>query len=369
MARGSILLDALRRPDRALELSEPEWNALIRQANHHVVLGRLGVQLDELGLTQALPDRARRQIQDARVTADFNQAQLRFEVNRVQRALIDQVGPMILLKGAAYVAAGLPLFRGRLAGDLDILVPQAQLLLVREALLAAGWRSLARTDYDEHYYRTWMHELAPLEHPEREMVTDVHHTIAPPTSRVSPDVSVLWADAIDVGPGLKVLAPEDMVLHAAVHLFNEDLQNGFRDLLDLNDMLAQFGEEETFWHRLEGRAERHGLGRVLHYALLSTSAILGTAIPTDTLDRVRRGHAPSAPVGSLMIALITAALTPRDPAQRSWPTQTALGFFYLRSHWLRMPPLMLLRHLSIKAWFKARDAILPTPATPGPTER
>ena len=73
---------------------------------------------------------------------DIGAAWIRWEVDRIQFALRSIESPILLLKGAAYLLADLPLAQGRLVSDVDILVPEASLHQVEAALLAAGWGSL-----------------------------------------------------------------------------------------------------------------------------------------------------------------------------------------------------------------------------------
>ena len=172
---------------------------------------------------------------------------VRWELNRIERALKHLQIPILLLKGAAYVAAGLPAARGRLVSDIDIMVPRQALDGAEAALQAAGWRPIKLDPYDQRYYRTWMHELPPLVHSERGTVVDLHHTILPPTSRLKPDPAKLWSAAQPLGTGpLHVLAPPDMVLHSAAHLFHDgDLRFSLRDLVDIADLLATVWEERA----------------------------------------------------------------------------------------------------------------------------
>lgn len=351
-----LLLEAIKDPASLIGLGPTQWNELLRQADREILSARLYVGLQQAGLLERIPERARDLLYDSVVQAEFNQTQLQFEINRVFRALLEVPVPMLLLKGGAYLAAGLPMAKGRFASDIDVMVPREDLAKVRDALIAAGWTMAINRAYDIQYYETWMHEIAPLWHPEREMATDVHHTIAPPTSRVHPNVEAMWAAAVETDDGHRILCPADMVLHAAVHLFNEDFRIGFRDLVDLHDLLLHFGREAAFWTDLEARAERHGLGRVLYYLLHFTTRLLETPVPQASLERAAR-HAPAMPVALSMDRLGRASLQPRLRPRRSLFARFALWCLYIRSHWLRMPPLLLLRHLSIKAWFRVREAV------------
>lgn len=73
--------------------------------------------------------------------------------------------------------------------------------------------------YDDDYYRRWIHELPPLIHKTRDRMIDVHHTILPPTARITPDADALIADSIALENGLRILSPADMICHAVIHLF------------------------------------------------------------------------------------------------------------------------------------------------------
>jgi hypothetical protein len=219
---------------------------------------------------------------------------------------------------------------------------------VETGLEDAGWRRIKLDSYDQRYYRTWMHELPPLCHGERGTIVDVHHTILPLTARLKPDPAKLWAEAKRLnGSRLLVLAPSDMVLHSAAHLFHDgDLYRSLRDLVDINGLLGGFGRQPGFWSDLVARARALDLGRPLFYALRYARCLLATAVPDEVMTAAV-AHAPPRPVLSLMDRLAPRALIPR-PSEK---IEDALGswLLYMRSHWLRMPAWLLLPHLGHQA--------------------
>ena len=83
---------------------------------------------------------------------------MRFEINRLLRAVAGADVPIILLKGAAYMMAGLPPSRGRYVGDLDLMVAAAQIGEVEQRLIAQGWSLGDMEEYDLRYYRQWMRD-------------------------------------------------------------------------------------------------------------------------------------------------------------------------------------------------------------------
>ncbi|MFQ5774663.1 MAG: nucleotidyltransferase family protein [Kiloniellaceae bacterium] len=347
--RDDRLLRALREPASVQDLDAAGWNDLIWGARRHGVLARLAIAVEEAGVSERVPEKARELFADARAAAEFNQTRTRFEVDRVVRAFDGTDVPVILLKGGAYLMAALPPSRGRVCGDLDILVPRERLAVVEQALEAQGWESTITDPYDARYYRAWSHQIPPMRHRDRGTELDVHHTIAPPTSRAAPDAGLLLGDARPLADGrVMVLAPADMVLHSAVHLFNEDLAVGLRDLLDMHDLLGHFAEAEGFWPELLARARRHGLERPLYYCLRYTERFYGTRVPAPIKSEAE-AFAPNRLVRAAMDRLVPLAMLPEAPDRRGRAAGLARWLLYVRSHWLRMPPGLLARHLVVKA--------------------
>ena len=258
----------------------------------------------------------------------------------------------ILLKGAAYLAAGRDAARGRLFADIDILVPAAQLADVESVLIRNGWNATDTDPYDQRYYRQWMHELPPMQHLQRATAIDVHHTILPPTAGRQVDASKLINFAVrsSLNHRVKVLAPVDMVLHSMTHLFYDgELEHGFRDLVDLDSLLRQCSAESPdFWNNLWPRAQELDLARPLYYGLRYVAAFMGTPIPQTLIDRV----ATAGPAGifrTLMDALFLRALRPAHATCSDRLTPIARWLLYVRAHWLRMPMHLLVWHLGHKA--------------------
>lgn len=346
-----LVLNVLLNPQRAEHLTAAEWDLLIRQARRGNVIARLASVL-EPSLDQ-LPAAPARHLAAALCIARRQRVATRWEAECIRRALVPLGIQPILLKGAAYLLCDLPAARGRLFGDVDVLVPQAQMATAEAGLKAAGWDFDAELSaYDSRYYRDWMHEIPPLYHQQRETALDLHHSILPPTARVKVCTEALFDDWVDVPefPGLRVLAPVTMVLHSAAHLFHEgELDNGLRDLFDLDALLRDFSRQASFWQDLVPRARQLGLTRPLYHALRYTSRLLGTPIPPE----VMADAAADAPVaGPLLDACFERALMPVHASCDDAWTATARLALYVRAHWLRMPTALLARHLARKAWLR-----------------
>ncbi len=342
------LLTPLWRAGEQPTLTLPQWALLLSQARQARLLGRLATRLQDRGELDAVPEAPRRYLEGALAAAERQRNLVRWELDRLRVALTELEGPVVLLKGAAYVAAGLPPARGRQFGDLDFMVPKAQLGPVEGHLMAGGWTHQSLDPYDDRYYRRWMHELPPFKHVWRHTWLDVHHTITPPTSRHAVDAAPLFADAVPV-PGLPrfaVLAPADMVLHCAAHvMLDGELPHGLRDLLDLDDLLRHFAAADAgFWPALAARARALGLDPLLMLALRQLARITGTVAPPAAAPAFATlGHPPGH-----ADRLLARVLRPVHPSCDDAATRLARRLWYLRAHGLRMPPLLLAGHLGRK---------------------
>lgn len=336
---AALLARVLGDPGTSSGLSPADWTTLVTAARAELLIGSLAYRLDGL----PVPPPVAAILADARTAAAEQRRAALWEAEMARRTLAPLGVPVLLLKGTAFHAAGLSAARGRWVGDLDLLVPRDALPAVERALLAAGWEWAKADAYDDAYYRRWMHELPPLVHAARDRLIDVHHTILPPTARLAPDAAAIIAAAVPLANGLSVPAPEDMVVHAAIHLLADgDLAGGLRNLWDIDRLLREFADADAdFWLRLHARAAEHGATRPVMLAARLSYALFATPIPQGW----RRGRAGD--------ALFRRRLLARDGWGRETRGGTRLAF-YVRSHWLRMPPLLLARHLSIKAWKRAR---------------
>ncbi|MDO7833917.1 nucleotidyltransferase family protein [Sphingobium sp. HBC34] len=320
---AALLVRVLRDPAVAAGLDAAGWNGLLAAARAERLIGTLAYRLDDA------PAQARPILDDARRDTAREAQQALWEADRAALALAPLGVPVVLLKGTAYAAAGLKAGQGRFIGDLDILVPREAMPAVEQALIAADWEWVKEDAYDDAYYRQWMHELPPMIHVERDRLIDVHHTILPLTARQTPDAAALIAAAIPISDGLYILSGEDRIVHAAAHMLADgDLQGGLRNLWDIYCLLPDADPVA-----LQARAAHHGLGAHVAQARRLAAALYGDGARLTVWDRIVR-----------------ARLLARDGWGRE--TRKLLVFaFYLRSHWLRMPPLMLARHLWTK-WRK-----------------
>lgn len=351
-----LLLRVLRTPAIISSLGESEWDSILPRARAAQLIARIAEDARDLGICDSLPAKVQTTLATATAIVAQQVRATRWEINRLGVVLSKLSLPVILLKGAAYIVRDFPLAQRRFCGDIDILVAYQRLNEVEEALHGVGWQQQGKSEYDDYYYRRWMHELPPMMHSLRGTVLDVHHAILPRTSRHSPPtekfLAELWPVDLrsDRWPNVYqyTLSPRDMVLHSAAHLFHDsELRGGVRGLADIHDLLAGFSTDEGFWERLVERASELDLGRSLFYGVRYTSKLLGTAIPSEVEGELRK----YAPLGPLLRAMDVFVLRAFIPPEYQFPRrgEFAARLLYLRSHLLRMPLHLLVPHILRKA--------------------
>ena len=342
------LIRYLRNPHCALAFSAAEWERLLRAARHGYLLSRVAWVAAQDALITQLPEKIQFHFHSAMRVADSQAISVNWEVGQIQKALREPAIPFVLLKGGAYIKGRFAAAPGRLLSDIDIMVPKDRLNDAEKALYGGGWFPTKLNAYDQRYYREWMHELPPMQHLGRGTTLDLHHTILPPTALLKPDIKLLWTavSPIENEKGVFVLAPVDMVLHSATHLFHDgELEHGLRDLVDMDALIGQFSAQPGFFNSLIDRANELNLGRPLHYALQYCRMFLNTRVPDEVLPRLAGLRSQSILIRNVMNIVALRSIGSILIARPSVKTRVSQFAMYVRSHYLRMPMRLLIPHL------------------------
>lgn len=351
------LFELFARPQRGAGLSAAEWDDVLGLAFASELVGRLYHRLDDAGCGADVPPMAWRMLVASSHQPRFVQTRVLWELRHLRRALRGVCEPVVL-KGGAYAAADLPFARGRMLADLDVLIPREMLSVVETALEAAGYVVKELDDYDDRYYREWMHELPPMVHPNRGVEVDIHHTLLPLIGRVHPDARALLEAALpSTARGCHVLCPADMVLNTVAHLYQGEIVGAHKDVIDLLLMLEHFGSQPQFSVQLLDRAAVHGMQAPLAFAIRLLRRLFNSypqeALVDQLCDQLTAGI-----LDSLSLPVSSRALrTAPGPGRPDWLTRQ---FLLARSHWIRMPPGLLFRHLTrkgLKRMAGPRDAM------------
>lgn len=344
-----MLAQVLGDPALVEGFDHQQWEQLMSEARYARLMARLWETLGAAGHLGKAPEAFAEGARGACIYSSFLQRRARYEIEELSRQIKAVDYPVVLLKGAAYIVEGNSAAPGRSLSDIDLLVPKDALADFEQRLSACAWKQTAELSvYDEFYYREYSHELPPRRNDDFHYELDVHHNILQPTHRFSVDAQALLKKARPLGDTMFfALSREDQILHSATHLImSDELRGGLRDMHDIS-LLYRDGcsESSHFAAGLVARAFELGLERALYYALDCAITHLRLAFPADDWGRLASA-APSTPVDSLMRRLIRHKLiscgAPSAGATR------AEQLLYLRSHWIRMPPGLLARHLTRK---------------------
>jgi hypothetical protein len=219
-----------------------DWDRLWRLGHLHEVLPMLATSIGALGRAVDIPEAW---------TAD---AQRRRSATLLQnRSLLAELLAALDALGAAGVEAipvkGLVLSEmlyGNLAlrpaGDIDVLVRPDDLPAARVALQGLGYAQSASAPYEERHHP--FHD-APYYRPGtfRDTALELHHGLAAPR-QFRMDAASLWERSVTTelfGRQVRVLGPEDTLLHLAVHRARAPLR--LRWIVDIAELLRRSGSE------------------------------------------------------------------------------------------------------------------------------
>src|SRR6185312_942930 len=112
--RPMTLATLLHEPRDMAALRESDWDEIIPQARGSGLLSRLAAIAEAQGSYTALPERPRRHPPSAELLAAKHRRDVLYELDRIYEVIGSMLGTIVLLKGAAYLAAGLPPSQGRI---------------------------------------------------------------------------------------------------------------------------------------------------------------------------------------------------------------------------------------------------------------
>lgn len=322
-------------------LSNREWEALVLLLRSEMLLARFAYWYEDE--SEGFPAFVQAHLGNAKTLATRQAKQVEIEA-RMLVPLCSQFSQHILfLKGAAYTLLGGQLAKGRVYSDIDILVDKDALLSIEKRLGFKGWIAKPVNNYDEAYYRKWMHEIPPLIHSNRGTVLDIHHNIVPPVSGKAPPSAILTEHTMQSQGGFETLSPAALVLHSSVHLFfNEDQDKGYRDLIDIWLLIQRFDSQE-FWTELVRLTDCVGFKTDVILALYFVSQFFDVGVPKalqpNTLPKAKWW---------LLKNIYSKTVLPSHPYMQCKYQGIAITLAWARGHWCKMPIPILLYHFLVK---------------------
>lgn len=340
------ILDVFRKPQSIENFGVKEWQTLLAQGYANNMMARITFWFKQHDIFDHIPSSIQWHFDAAwHYYLAYKDGVLK-ECAAIQSATAMGATPVVFLKGTAYLLQDLVVAQGRLFSDVDILTSRSELTQTEQFLLWNGWQHLEKSEYDQSYYRAWMHELPPFVHLARGTTLDLHHNIVPPISGRSPDITAfpIAQGEID-GLTFSTFSPAAMTLHSIVHLFfEEDFSKGFRDLNDIHLLFFEFGSSQDFWQELLSQAEQHNFMKEVALACYFSEYFFHSTIPPDV--RIALSNVISPADMFLNRLIFKRLLAPKDGITK--PAQVFVFAGLLRGHLRKMPLPILIRHTAHK---------------------
>lgn len=350
-----IVIKVLQQPEQITKLSIDEWNLLLGQLRVSQLALYFDAQVEKQALTQHIPQKVCRYINAEKRKVAFQKRQVNYELEKVSKAFQQSGIEATYLKGAAYLIANLPIANYRIFSDIDVLVDRNSLDKAERALKLIGYISQKTDDYDQQYYRQYMHEIPPMQHITRGTVVDVHHNILPICTANPIDISLFSTQTSHIkkannkAQALRVFSPSAMYLHCAIHLFHEgDFDKGLRDLADLALMFTEFSNKNNdFEQELITLAQQVDQQKPLYFALRFINQIFKIPLSEPChafIDEFQANYR----FNWLSDFIFLTILAPYHPSCENSKVKFARLLAYIRGHLLRMPLRLLIPHLTRK---------------------
>jgi len=348
MRNLTLLRNTYIQPKIVEEYKISEWNQLIKEAYATGLLARLYYLFKRNDLLKYIPEKQRWHFKSAFKRACAHQEDIKLEVEHVINAVSMSGKQPTFLKGTAYLLAEDEASFGRIFSDIDIFVNKNDLPAVERFLHWQGWSQGEVDQYDVQYYRNWMHEIPALTHIVRGSTLDVHHNLLPKISKINIEAQKI-EDNID--NELRVLAPEDRVIHSIVHLFLEnEFDKAMRDMTDIDMLLVQHQREDSnFIEKVSDRAINLRVELLVYYAFRYLNIHLNTAINDEISDKFKN-CIPSKFKLKVMDKIFGKVLFSPLSLDRSFYNRFCHFLAFVRGHWIRMPFHVLVPHLLHKAF-------------------
>ncbi len=274
-------LDLLRdESGLSLKLSDYQWNCLADEATRHHLRGVTYRRMADSPFAARVPAAAWDRLRSSYLETAGRNAVLFRQTSQIVTELAARGIQVILLKGmhlARYVYADPGL---RSMADVDIMVRTEHLAETERVFLEHGFGPLPRPGIKE-WCRT-NHHLAKLRKDGAPEV-EVHWNIQRPTGPFQIDVEGLWQRSVPAildGAPVRLLSPEDLLLHLTIHLSHQHhfRRAALKGLVDISTLISAEGSAID-WSLLAARARAWGAPGVLFTTLRLTTELLGTPVP------------------------------------------------------------------------------------------
>ena len=291
-------------PVEAIELTalldqRLDWETAVHDARWHKLSGFMYQHLHNAPYARRLPEGVLAAVKGdyARNTARY--LYYRTELVRIVRQLNEASIPVIALKGSAlmrfvYTSPGV-----RPMADIDLLVPDADVHRAHDIVKGMGYRAAEDDSEDPRHWELHQH-LPILIGLDRAVAVEVHRHVVRKDSALAFNIDDFWSRAkwtdFD-GVPVRVLAPEDLLLHLAVNFFRDRRFYSLAALSQLTDIaeVCRFHarSEGIDWATLRSRARNYGIDGPVACALTLAAGLVDAPVPSSTVGSMWPREVPT----------------------------------------------------------------------------
>jgi hypothetical protein len=179
----------------------------------------------------------------------------------------------------------------RAMGDLDILIPQAEVVKARELLQTQHYLPTHHLNAAQfqHYIKTIHIDM--FKHTDTKFMIDVHWRLLPAYFSFTPSDTFLWSNTIKLkldGVELKTLRWESLLLYLCTHAAKHNWES-FKSVCDIYKLLSEYPDLDWAW--INANAGKLGTRRMLWLGLYIVYYISGIeSIPTSILTQIEADY-------------------------------------------------------------------------------
>ncbi len=259
-----------------------DWDYVLERATYHQVLPLLARQLRQID-TDLIPSDIIVGIQADCLENIRHNFQLTLELLNLSKLCEARSIPMLSFKGPvlaqlAYGNLGLRQFI-----DLDILVPEADVICMGNLLIDLGYQPQFKlTDRQQNVYTRLRNEHC-FWHEDKQIAVDLHWSVLPKYYSFTPDPQLLWTKLDRVNftdRSVATISPEHLLLFLCAHGSKHNWSRLYW-ICDLVELLRV--HEHLDWEYIHSLMGRFGTDRMLLLGLYLSQQLFDVNLPSSIL--------------------------------------------------------------------------------------
>jgi hypothetical protein len=268
---------------RLSQLSTADWDELIRQSRRHSVTPLLYHRIKAIDPAPSIPAQVIQELRRIYLISAELSIKRYHELSKWLRSIQNEGIQVIVLKGAALAELIYPNIALRPMFDVDLLIKAEDFWRIDEILSGAEFKSDKEILLSRHHIY-WVRHIAYIS---KAIQLELHPKISE-LPKLRPWANVAHAKIASVDT--LVLGPEDLLLHACIHLLDHMYirEESLGYLIWWYDiaLLLEFYREELNWDYVMRVVKEHEIEKSINRVLRATSQWAGSHVPAEVLGQL-----------------------------------------------------------------------------------